>query len=101
VVQNGGFQSQRDFTLEAARSLLFIEVGEYRAVVMAQCVQRLQNREKCNRRRDICGNMGKRRYCSFEQVSVAPSTPLVKKGCVASKLPLATFGLGLLLGLSN
>jgi hypothetical protein len=35
VVQNGGFQSERDFTLEATRSLLFIEVGQYRAVVMA------------------------------------------------------------------
>ncbi len=36
---------------------------------------------------------------AFEQVSVAPSTPVVEKGCVASKLPNATFELGLLLGL--
>jgi len=34
-VQNGGFESERDSPLEAARSLLFIEVGEYRAVEMA------------------------------------------------------------------
>ena len=32
-VQNEGFQSEEDSTLEAARSLLFIEVGECRAVV--------------------------------------------------------------------
>jgi len=32
-VQNAGFVSERDSTLEAARSLLFIEVGECRAVV--------------------------------------------------------------------
>jgi len=34
-VQNEGFESERDSTLEAARSLLFIKVGECRAVVMA------------------------------------------------------------------
>ena len=34
-VQNEGFESERDSTLEAAMSLLFIEVGECRAVVMA------------------------------------------------------------------
>jgi len=34
-VQNGGFVSERDSALEAARSLLFTEVGECRAVVMA------------------------------------------------------------------
>jgi len=34
-VQNGGFESERDSTLEVARSLLFIEVDECRAVVMA------------------------------------------------------------------
>ena len=34
-VQNEGFESERDSTLEVARSLLFIEVGECRAVVMA------------------------------------------------------------------
>ena len=34
-VQNGGFESERDSTLEAAKSLLFIEVGECRAVVIA------------------------------------------------------------------
>ena len=34
-VQNGGFKSERDSILEAARSLLFIEVGGSRAVVMA------------------------------------------------------------------
>ena len=33
-VQNGGFESERDSTLEAARSLLFVEVGECRVVVM-------------------------------------------------------------------
>jgi len=30
-----GFESERNSTMEAARSLLFIEVGECRAVVMA------------------------------------------------------------------
>jgi len=34
-VQNEGFESERDSTLEAARSLLFIEVGECRGVVKA------------------------------------------------------------------
>jgi len=34
-VQNGGLRVKRDSTLEAARSLLFIEVSECRAVVMA------------------------------------------------------------------
>jgi len=34
-VHNGGFVSERDSTLEAARSLLFMEVGECRVVVMA------------------------------------------------------------------
>jgi len=41
------------------------------------------------------------RYCSFEQVSVALCTPLPEKGCVASNMPNAVFGLGLLLGLSG
>jgi len=39
----GGFESERDSTLEAARSLLFIEVGECRAVVMAHVGPGLQN----------------------------------------------------------
>ncbi|KEH29397.1 hypothetical protein MTR_4g036245 [Medicago truncatula] len=34
-VQNVGFQSERDSTLEAAKSLLFIKVAESRAIVMA------------------------------------------------------------------
>jgi len=48
-VQNGGFESERDSTLETARSLLFIEVGECRAVVRHTCDRRLRNR-KCNGR---------------------------------------------------
>jgi hypothetical protein len=40
-VQNGGFESERDSTLEAARSLLFIEVGECRVVVRHTCDRRL------------------------------------------------------------
>jgi len=44
------------------------------------------------------GTWVKRRYCSFEQVSVAPSTPLAEKGCVASNLPNAAFELDLLIG---
>jgi len=48
-VQNGGFESERDSTLEVARSLLFIEVGECRAIVRHTCVRRLRNQEKCNR----------------------------------------------------
>ena len=47
-VQNGGFKSEIDSTLEAARSLLFIEVGECRAVVRHTCDRRLRNRKKCN-----------------------------------------------------
>jgi hypothetical protein len=39
----GGFESVRDSTLEAARSLLFIEVGECRAVVRHMCGLRLRN----------------------------------------------------------
>jgi len=42
-----------------------------------------------------------RRYCSFEQDSVASSTPLARKGCVASNLPNATFGLDLLFDLRD
>jgi hypothetical protein len=34
-IQNGGFESDKDSTPEDARSLLFIEVGECRADVMA------------------------------------------------------------------
>jgi len=34
-VHNGGFESERDFTLKAARSLLFIEVDECRVVAKA------------------------------------------------------------------
>ena len=30
------------------------------------------------------GTWKKRRYCSFEHVSFVPSTPLARKGCVAS-----------------
>lgn len=45
----GEFKSEEDSTLEAARSLLFIEVGESRAVVRHTFDQRLRNR-KCNRR---------------------------------------------------
>jgi hypothetical protein len=37
-VQNMGFESEIDSTLETARSLLFIEVGECRAVAMAHCL---------------------------------------------------------------
>lgn len=33
--QEWGFRSERDFTLEAPKSLLYIEVGECRVVVMA------------------------------------------------------------------
>ena len=39
-VQNGGL-SVKDSTLEVARSLLFIEVGECRAVVRHTCYRRL------------------------------------------------------------
>ena len=49
-VQNGGFQSAEDSTFEAARSLLFIEVGKCRAVIRHTCDRRLRNRKKCNRR---------------------------------------------------
>lgn len=45
----GGFKSEEDSILEAARSLLFIEVGECRAVVRHTFDQQLRNR-KCNRR---------------------------------------------------
>jgi len=41
----------------------------------------------------FAGTWEKRRYCSFEQVSVAPSTPRTEKGCVASKLSNTVFGL--------
>jgi len=33
----------------------------------------------------FAGTLEKRRYCSFEQVLVASSTPLAGKGCVASR----------------
>ena len=79
-----GFKSERDSTLEAARSLLYIEMGECRAGEI------------------FVGTWVKRRYSSFELVSVAPCTsPIAGKGCVASKLPNVAFGLDLLLGLSS
>ena len=43
----------------------------------------------------FAGTWVKRRYCLFEQVSVAPSTPFVEKGYVASNMPNAGFELGL------
>ena len=49
----------------------------------------------------FAGMWVKRRYCSFEQVSVAPYTPLAEKGCVASNLPNAAFEFDLLLDLSD
>ena len=58
-VQNGGFQSEEDSTLEATRSLLFIEVGKCRAVVRHMRDRRLRNRKKCNHRWDIRGNVGR------------------------------------------
>jgi len=33
-VKNGGFESERNSTLDVVRTLLFIEVGECRAIVM-------------------------------------------------------------------
>ena len=45
-VQNGGFRSEKDATLEAARSLLFLELGECIAVVMAHvCLAVTKSRE--------------------------------------------------------
>ena len=38
-VQNRRFESERDSPLKAVRSLLFIEVGECRAVVRHMCVR--------------------------------------------------------------
>jgi len=49
----------------------------------------------------FAGTWVKRRYCSFEHVSIAPSTPFAEEGCVASNLPNAAFGLDSLLGLSD
>jgi hypothetical protein len=49
----------------------------------------------------FAGTRVKRRYSSFELVSVAPCTPLAGKECVASKLPNTLFGHDLLLGLNN
>jgi hypothetical protein len=49
----------------------------------------------------FAGTWVKRRYCSFEQVLVAPCTPLPGKGCVASNLLITAFGLDLLLGLRD
>jgi len=45
-----GFESGRDSTLEVMRNLLFIEVGECRAVVMAQVCPTVTKSVKCNRR---------------------------------------------------
>ena len=59
TVSEWGWECERASTLEAARSLLFIEVGECRAVVMDTCVRRLRNQEKCNCRWDIRENVGK------------------------------------------
>jgi len=49
----------------------------------------------------FAGTWEKKRYCSFEQISVAPSTPLVQKGCFASKMSNAAFGFGLLMDLNS
>jgi len=73
--QKWGFRDERDSTLETARSPLYIEVGECRAVVWHTCAWRLRNHGKCNHREEIRGNVVKRRYNSFELVSVAPCTP--------------------------
>jgi len=54
-----GLRDERGSTLGVARSPLYIEVGECRAVVWYTCVWRLQNRGKCNREWKIRGNMGK------------------------------------------
>jgi len=49
-VHNERFENERDSSLEAARSLLFIEAGECRAVVMTHMGLRLQILGTCNRR---------------------------------------------------
>jgi len=96
-----GLRDERDFTLGTAMSPLYKEVDVCRAVVRHTCAWRLQNRGKCNRRGEIRGNVGKRRYSLFELVSIAPSTPLAEKRCVASKMSNVVFKLKLLLGFSN
>jgi len=44
-----GFRSERDSTLEAVRSLLYIEVSDNRAVVMAHMCPAVTKSWKCNR----------------------------------------------------
>jgi len=76
-----GRECERDSTLEAARSLIFIEVGECRTVVRHTCDRRLRNRKKCNRRWDIPLSLG--------------------RGVLRVTFPNAAFELDLLLDLSS
>lgn len=80
-VQNGGegFKSEEDSILEAARSLLFIEVGECRAVVRHTFDQRLRNR-KCNRRWDIRENVGRETLQDVWTILVCSVYPLRGEG---------------------
>ena len=99
--QKWGFRENRGSTLGTARSPLYIEVGVCRAVVRHTRVRRLQIQGKCNRRRENCGNVGKRRYRSFELVFCSPCTPLAGNGCVASNNAKCGIWDVFVLGLSN
>jgi len=67
-VYNEGFESERDSTLEAAKSLAFIEVVE---------------RDSTFRGSVTAGEIFVGAW-ERDVVSIAPSTPLAENGCVAS-----------------
>jgi len=87
--------------LGTARIPFYIEVGVFRVVVRHTCARRLRIRGKCNCRGEIRDNVGERHYSSFELVFVAPSTPLVGKGCVMSNNARCFIWAIIVFGLSN
>jgi len=100
-----GWECERDSTFEASRSLLFIEMGECRAVVRHTCDRRLRNQGKCNRRWDIHGNVVKETLLNVAgRLNYSPllwAPPSRGRDVLRVILPNAAFGLDLLLGLSS
>jgi len=100
-----GWECEKYSTLEAARSLLFIEVGECRVVVRRTCDWQLRNRKKCNRRWDTRGNVGKETlpnvagHLNYSPLLRAP--PRGEGGVLRVISPNAAFVLDLSLGLSG
>ena len=88
-----GLEKDSILNLGTAESPLYIDVNVCRAVVRHTNAWRLQNHKNRNCRGEFHGNVEGDVTDGLNQSLFAPSTALARRGCLASNLLNAEFGL--------